>query len=64
MGSDRRHTMNPYMLGISTFIIMLVVLVVSLIIGLTLVKLLDIAVHHGARMVSTWRHRPSTGMQV
>jgi len=52
--------MNPYMLGISTFVIMLAVLVVSLIIGLTLVKLLDIAVHHGGRAVRTWRHRPST----
>jgi hypothetical protein len=55
--------MNPYILGISAFVIMLVVLVVSLIIGLTLVKLLDIAVNRGGRVVSAWRHRPSTSAQ-
>ena len=52
--------MNPYLLGISTFVIMLVVLVVSLIIGLSLVKLLDIGISQGVRLVNVWRPRRAT----
>ncbi len=51
--------MTPYVLGISTFVILLTVIVFSLVIGLSLVKLLDIAIPHGARMISAWRHRRS-----
>ncbi len=51
--------MTPYVLGISAFVILLAVIVVGLVIGLSLVKLLDSAVPHGARTISAWRHRRS-----
>ncbi len=56
--------MTPYLLGISTFVIMLAVIVVGLVIGLSLVKLLDLAVPHGARSMSGWRHRLSNAVHL